>query len=195
LWPEAAYQKSRCGKEKRAFRVVSWCRAGTAAYPPAAGTLRNRPDVCNRPRTAFPLTGRDLDPGERSGRSEREQGFERRAVALCCALLTEPAGRGAPVPGAPRRHAAVLQHDQENALKPWGSRQTCRLRGSGRPSVSVTPAARAFVLAKSRRRAVEVLQEQLADGIARSYLRDCFRSRLSPAGSSLRTKPSQTVKA
>ena len=22
-WPEAAYQKSRCGKEKRAFRVVS----------------------------------------------------------------------------------------------------------------------------------------------------------------------------
>ena len=52
---EAAYQKSRCGKEKRAFRVVSWCRAGTAAYPPAAGTLRNRPDVCSRPFAEIPL--------------------------------------------------------------------------------------------------------------------------------------------
>src|SRR5271157_2039780 len=50
LWhagPEA-YQKSRFGKEKRAFRVVSRGRAGTAAHPPAAGTFRNQPDVCSR---------------------------------------------------------------------------------------------------------------------------------------------------
>ena len=49
LVARGSHLKSRCGKEKRAFRVVSWCRAGTAAYPPAAGTLRNRPDVCSRP--------------------------------------------------------------------------------------------------------------------------------------------------
>ena len=48
-WPEAAYQKSTCGKEKIAFRVVGWCRAGTAAHAAAAGTLRNQPDVCSRP--------------------------------------------------------------------------------------------------------------------------------------------------
>jgi hypothetical protein len=48
-WPEAAHQKSRCGKAKGAFRVVGCGRAGTAVHPPIAGTLRNRPDVRSRP--------------------------------------------------------------------------------------------------------------------------------------------------
>ena len=48
-WPlmaRDAYQKSGCGKEKGAFRVV--CRAGTAAHPPRVCTLRNWPDVYSR---------------------------------------------------------------------------------------------------------------------------------------------------
>src|SRR6516165_8776635 len=44
MWPEAAYQKSRCGKETGAFLEVGRYLAGTAAHPPAAGTFRYRRD-------------------------------------------------------------------------------------------------------------------------------------------------------
>ena len=42
LRPQAAYQKG-------ALLGVGRCRAGTAAQPPAAGTLRNRPEIRIRP--------------------------------------------------------------------------------------------------------------------------------------------------
>jgi transposase len=76
--PEAAYQKSRCGMAKEAFRVVGCHQGGTAAHPRIAGTLGNRRDS---PESAFFRNGGEVflnslaigfDGGFRRGRRPPE---------------------------------------------------------------------------------------------------------------------------
>src|SRR5215471_3943075 len=83
-------------KRRERFRGVGWCRAGTAAHPPPAGTLGNRPDDRGRYRDRWQeqnwvLALRRLifhDPGKR--RLSCECPVRRKHGAALGAIKTKP---------------------------------------------------------------------------------------------------------